>query len=138
MPRVRRAEPPSPRDKSPARAARGGTRSAAHVGVRSATATRRAAQKAPGPAEPEATRDQILAHAARLFRHQGYAATTLRQTADAAGIKAGSLSYHSASKDETLGHVLDAGIAAVTSAVQTRIAALPANASYRDKIAAAI
>ncbi len=59
------------------------------------------------PAAPEATRDQILVEAARLFRHQGYAATTLRQIADAAGIKAGSIYYHFGSKDEILGVVLD-------------------------------
>jgi AcrR family transcriptional regulator len=87
---------------------------------------------------PEATRDQILQHAARLFRHQGYAATTLRQIADAAGIKAGSIYYHFGSKDEILGVVLDAGIDAVMTAVTTRIAALPPGASFRDKIAAAV
>lgn len=87
---------------------------------------------------PEATRDQILAHAARLFRHQGYAATTLRQIAEAAGIKAGSIYYHFGSKDEILGVVLDAGIDAVMTAVKSRIAALPADASYRARIAAAI
>jgi AcrR family transcriptional regulator len=98
-------------------------------------------EKAPaapvGPAR-EATRDQILVHAARLFRHQGYAATTLRQIAEAAGIKAGSIYYHFGSKDEILGVVLDAGIDAVMTAVKSRIAALPAKASYRAKIAAAI
>ena len=52
------------------------------------------------PAVPEATRDQILVEAARLFRHQGYAATTLRQIADAAGIKAGSIYYHFEGKDD--------------------------------------
>ena len=92
----------------------------------------------PGAPPPEATRDQILTHAARLFRHHGYAATTLRQIADAAGIKAGSIYYHFGSKDEILGEVLDAGIDAVMTAVQERIAALPADASYRAKIAAAI
>jgi AcrR family transcriptional regulator len=110
MPRAPRSEPPRPRTKPAAKA----------------------------DAAPEATRDQILAHAARLFRHQGYAATTLRQIADAAGIKAGSIYYHFDSKDEILGVVLDAGIDAVMNAVKSRIAALPAGASYRDKIAAAI
>jgi AcrR family transcriptional regulator len=83
--------------------------------------------KAPPPGEPapEATRDQILTHAARLFRHHGYAATTLREIADAAGIKAGSIYYHFGSKDDILGEVLDAGIDAVMSAVRERIAALP-------------
>jgi AcrR family transcriptional regulator len=97
----------------------------------------RKAAPAPEPA-PEATRDQILVHAARLFRHQGYSATTLRQIAEAAGIKAGSIYYHFDSKEEILGVVLDAGIDAVMNAVTTRIAALPAGASFRDKIAAAI
>jgi AcrR family transcriptional regulator len=92
----------------------------------------------PAPLLPEATRTQILAHAARLFRDKGYAATTLRQIAEAAGIKAGSIYYHFGSKDEILGVVLDAGIEAVMTAVQSRIAALPADASHRDKITAAI
>ena len=39
----------------------------------------------------DATRDLILVEAARLFRHHGFAATTLRQIAEAAGIKAGSI-----------------------------------------------
>ncbi len=62
----------------------------------------------------------------------------MRQIADAAGIKAGSIYYHFGSKDEILGEVLDAGMAAVTNAVRERIDALPANASHRDRIAAAI
>jgi AcrR family transcriptional regulator len=99
---------------------------------RSVTPARQAA------ARGEAMRDQILAAAARLFRQQGYAATTLRQIADATGIKAGSIYYHFDSKDAILGEVLDTGIAAVTAAVQSRIAALPADATQRDRIAAAI
>lgn len=87
---------------------------------------------------PEATRDQILVHAARLFRQQGYAATTLRRIAEAAGIRASSIYYHFDSKEEILAVVLDAGIDAVMTAVTERIAALPAAASWRDKIAAAI
>jgi AcrR family transcriptional regulator len=97
----------------------------------------RSAEPAPA-AVPEATRDQILAEAARLFRQQGYAATTLRQIADAAGIKAGSIYYHFGSKDEILGVVLDAGIESVTSAVKSRIAALPPGAGYRERIGAAL
>lgn len=95
-------------------------------------------RKRESPPAPEATRDQILAQAARLFRHQGYAATTLRQIADAAGIKAGSIYYHFGSKEEILGVVLDDGIRAVEAAVVSRVAALPPGASYRERIAAAI
>jgi AcrR family transcriptional regulator len=85
-----------------------------------------------------ATRERILLEAARLFRHHGYTATTLREIADAASIKAGSIYYHFASKEEILGEVLDKGIQAVSDAVGERIEALPANASFRDRIAAGI
>lgn len=89
---------------------------------------------------PEApvTRERILLEAARLFRHHGYAATTLREVADAAGVKAGSIYYHFASKEEILGEVLDKGITIVADAVRTRIEALAANASWRQRIAAGI
>jgi len=131
--------PPAKRPPPPANGAaprHGAEPAATRKPAQKALAGRRSASAA-GPAI-EATRDQILTHAARLFRHHGYAATTLRQIADAAGIKAGSIYYHFGSKDEILGVVLDAGIDAVTNAVRERIAALPANASHRDRIAAAI
>lgn len=86
----------------------------------------------------EATRDHILAEAARLFRHQGYAATTLREIADAAGIKAGSIYYHFGSKDEILGVVLDRGIEVVGREVRERVAALPPTATDRQRVVAAI
>ena len=84
------------------------------------------------------TRDKILLEAARLFRSKGYAATTLRQIADAIGIKAGSIYYHFASKEELLGVILDTGIKVVADEIQKRIAALPPAATNREKIAAAI
>ncbi len=85
-----------------------------------------------------ATRERILLEASRLFRHHGYAATTLREVADAAGIKAGSIYYHFESKEQILGEVLDKGIQAVAAAVRERVDALPKNASARQKVAAAI
>lgn len=89
---------------------------------------------------PEApvTRERILLEAARLFRHHGYAATTLREVADAAGVKAGSIYYHFESKEQILGEVLDKGITIVADAVRSRIEALAENASWRDRIAAGI
>ncbi|MET0211091.1 MAG: TetR/AcrR family transcriptional regulator [Burkholderiaceae bacterium] len=104
----------------------------------SPSSTSSAASSAPAAIAPEPTRDQILLEAARLFRHQGYAATTLRQIADAAGIKAGSIYYHFGSKDEILGVVLDKGIEAVDVEVRRRIAALPATATHRERVAAAV
>lgn len=85
-----------------------------------------------------ATRDRILLEAARLFRHHGYAATTLREVADASGIKAGSIYYHFESKEQILGEVMDKGIEVVAQAVRERVDALPAGASSRQRIAAAI
>ncbi len=85
-----------------------------------------------------ATRERILLEASRLFRHHGYAATTLREVADAAGIKTGSIYYHFESKEQILGEVLDKGILAVAAAVRERVEALPKGATARQKVAAAI
>ncbi len=85
-----------------------------------------------------ATRERILLEASRLFRHHGYAATTLREVADAAGIKAGSIYSHFESKEQILGEVLDKGILAVAAAVRERVEALPKGANARQKVAAAI
>lgn len=93
----------------------------------------------PVTVEPDtATKERILLEAARLFRHHGYAATTLREIADASGIKAGSIYYHYESKDQILGEVLDRGIHVVNEAVRQRVDALPGGATARQRIAAAI
>ena len=84
------------------------------------------------------TRERVLAEAARLFRHRGYAATTLREIADAAGIKAGSIYYHFDSKEDILVEVLDLGIKAVFDGVRARVDALPPDASFRDRLSAVI
>jgi AcrR family transcriptional regulator len=84
------------------------------------------------------TTERLIVVAERLYADHGLDAVSLRQIAEAADIKAGSIYYHFGSKDEILGVVLDAGIEAVTSAVKSRIAALPPDASYRERIGAAI
>ena len=45
-----------------------------------------------------------------MFLQQGYDATSLRHIADAVGMKAGSIYYHFASKDELLAEILRRGI----------------------------
>ncbi|MFZ2653251.1 MAG: TetR/AcrR family transcriptional regulator [Burkholderiaceae bacterium] len=85
-----------------------------------------------------ATRERILLEAARLFRHHGYSATTLREVADASGIKAGSIYYHFESKEQILGEVMDKGIEVVAAAVRERVDALPGHATSRQRIAAAV
>jgi len=89
------------------------------------------------PAMP-ATREQILAVAARLFSERGYANTTLRQIGQQAGIQAGSIYYHFEGKDEIAACVLDAGIIAVTDAVRRRLDALPPDADMRMRLGAAV
>lgn len=86
----------------------------------------------------ELTRGHVLKAAAKLFRDQGYVATTLRQIADAAGIQAGSIYYHFRSKDEILAQILDVGIDKVRQSVEEELSKLPPTASARQKIGAAI
>ena len=58
----------------------------------------------------EKTREDILSAAARLFRHEGYYATTMRDIAEKTGIEAGSIYYHFGSKEMILNEVLDIGV----------------------------
>ena len=58
----------------------------------------------------EHTRQRILDVAAHLCRTRGYAGVSLREVAAEAGMKAGSLYYHFASKEEIIVEVLDIGI----------------------------
>ncbi|GAB3119512.1 TetR/AcrR family transcriptional regulator [Glaciibacter psychrotolerans] len=51
-------------------------------------------------------RNQILAIAARLFASHGYAATTVRDIADEAGILSGSLYHHFSSKEAIFQEIL--------------------------------
>ena len=83
------------------------------------------------------TRLAILNAAAKLFKDRGYTATTLRDVAEEAGMKAGSIYYHFDSKDEIMDEVLDAGLRAVYMAVREAIQDCPEGDSRR-KIEASI
>lgn len=61
-------------------------------------------------------RVRILEEAAARFVERGYAETSLRGIAAAAGMKAGSVYYHFDSKDEIIEEVLREGMAAVDRA----------------------
>ncbi|MFJ9389817.1 TetR/AcrR family transcriptional regulator [Nocardioides sp. NPDC101246] len=52
-------------------------------------------------------REDILDHAARLFTSRGYAGTSTREIAEAAGIRQASLYYHFADKSAILGELLE-------------------------------
>ena len=67
-------------------------------------------------APPDSGRDRIMDEAATLFLQQGYDATSLRHIAEAVGMKAGSIYYHFASKDELLAQILHRGITVMQTA----------------------
>jgi AcrR family transcriptional regulator len=92
---------------------------------------------APAAATPD-SRQKILATAARLFRHDGYAATSMRAIASACDMKAGSLYYHFAAKDQIVSEVLDLGVQRVFDAVVQAVAALPPGAGLATTLHCAI
>ncbi|MCP3934965.1 MAG: TetR/AcrR family transcriptional regulator [Actinomycetia bacterium] len=61
-------------------------------------------------------RQNITDEAARLFITNGYAETTLRDIAAAVGIKAGSIYYHFASKEDLLVDVMQQGMVVMVDA----------------------
>ena len=113
-------------------------KAAAQVLDDAAEAGRRQAMRPARAPEPDTTAEQILAAAARLFGRQGYQATTLRQIANEAGIKAGSVYYHFDGKEGIAARVLDAGIDALTAAVRSHLDALPAGSGARQRLASAV
>src|ERR1700686_1176746 len=85
----------------------------------------------------EKSRDSILEAAAKLFRRQGYSATTLRKIAGMADIKAGSIYYYFDSKEAILDEVLDQGLYRIFEAVKTALKKA-GNVSHRRRIGLAI
>lgn len=84
------------------------------------------------------TRRAILDTAARMFRQDGYAATSLRDIAAACGIRAASLYHHFESKDQIVAEVLRIGVEQVFEDVRRAVIALPADATPRQLIGTAI
>lgn len=60
---------------------------------------------------------RVLDEAARLFRHKGYHATSMRDIAAAVGMLPGSLYYHFASKEDLLVAVYQQGVRLISEAV---------------------
>lgn len=61
--------------------------------------------------------DAVLSAAARLFREQGFAATSVRDVAKAAGMLPGSLHYRYASKDDILVALMERAIDRLVASV---------------------
>lgn len=95
-----------------------------------------AAEKSP-VAKSEKSRDLILESAAQLFRRQGFSATTLRQIAAKARIKAGSIYYHFDSKEQILDEILDRGLRHVFESVKAAVKQA-GKSSHRRRIGLAI
>lgn len=72
-------------------------------------------------ADAKEGRRAILDAAAWLFSTRGYASTSLRDIAQAAGMKAGSLYYHFSSKDEIVADVIELGIRSVADEVNREL-----------------
>ena len=66
--------------------------------------------------------EKLLAAAAWLFRRKGFAATTLREIAQAAGMLLGSVHYRYSTKDALLLALMERGIEHAIAAVQTAAA----------------
>lgn len=86
----------------------------------------------------DVTRQRILDAAAKVFRDRGYAGARLTDIAAAAGMQAGSLYYHFASREELVEEVLRAGVQQAVDYVRQSVDALPAGASPTDRLRAAI
>lgn len=75
-------------------------------------------------------RQDLLKAAAQLFRKKGFAATTTRDIAAAAGMQSGSPFYHFKSKDALLLAVMEAGMQAALDRLQTALQ-MPSHASLQ-------
>ena len=69
-------------------------------------------------AKAETARAEILATAARMMRRSGYSEMSLRDLAAEVNMKAGSLYYHFASKDELATEVMRIGVEAIEAVVR--------------------
>ena len=71
------------------------------------------------------SRRMILDRTARLLVEKGYSSTSLRDIANAEGMKAGSLYYHFDSKESLVEEILTEGVVLVQSSVQEALDAAP-------------
>jgi AcrR family transcriptional regulator len=88
------------------------------------------------PSKSQVTRRLILEAAAGQFRQRGYAAVSLRDIAEAVGMKTGSLYYHFDSKESLVEEILTLGTQGAMAAAMDAVAALGPDADPVDKLAA--
>ncbi|HYH50150.1 MAG TPA: TetR/AcrR family transcriptional regulator [Acidimicrobiia bacterium] len=90
------------------------------------------------PRKSDATRQRILDAAAKVFRDKGYAGARLTDIAAAAGMQAGSLYYHFASREELVEEVLRAGVEEALEFIRREVEALPPEAPATERLRTAI
>lgn len=81
-----------------------------------------------------ATADDIRRAALRLFARDGYDATSMREIAAAAGLKAGSLYNHFASKEEILWDLTKGALMDLRSDIHEALSVLPDDASPSQRL----
>jgi len=84
------------------------------------------------------TRQQILDTAASWFRRKGLAFTSMTDLSKSIGIKTSSIYYHFPSKDALIEETFRIGIELVHSQVREAVETLGDDATYMDRLSAAI
>lgn len=98
---------------------------------------RSAAPRAEGGGEEGNRRAELLRASARLFRDKGYEATTIRDIANAVGMRSGSPFYHFKSKQDMLRAVIEEGMQQALAAMQQAAAQpLPVRDRFRTMVRA--
>lgn len=87
---------------------------------------------------PTEGRQLILDTAARLFREEGYASTSLRDIAAECGVTTGSLYHHFGSKEEIVTEVLRIGVVRVSDEVRRAVMSLDPSSDARAILHAAV
>jgi len=80
------------------------------------------------------TKVEILEAAANTIIESGYDGCTMRAIASRVGMKAGSIYYHFASKDEIIEEVLNIGIETLYEYIATELSKLPDDAPFAQKV----
>jgi AcrR family transcriptional regulator len=83
----------------------------------------------------DVTRARVLDAAAKVFGEKGYSGTRLADIAAVADMQAGSLYYHFASREDLVEAVLKEGQERTNRSVQSRVAAVPPDATHVERLA---
>ena len=80
------------------------------------------------------TKVEILEAAASIIIESGFDGCTMRAVASRVGMKAGSIYYHFASKDEIVEEILNIGIETLYEYVTAELGKLPEDAPFEQKV----